>query len=111
MMKPTEALSMTDGVETANWPLAGIKPIDREELQASVRNSKPVKNFMIENFLDEAFANEVHDAFPSFEEARALGRQTASSINEQNKYQLSDSTAFKPSLLKLPRHARIGLLL
>ena len=86
---------------TATWPLNGIKPIDQAALHAQVSASQPVKNFMIENFLDEDFANEVHDCFPSFAEARDLGKQTASSVNEQNKYQVSDSTLFKPPLLRL----------
>lgn len=92
---------MTDSASTAAWPLEGIKPIDPDALREQVRTAQPVKNFMIENFLDESFANEVHDCFPSFEEARSLGRQTASSVNEQNKYQVSDSSLFKPPLLRL----------
>ena len=92
---------MTDSASTAAWPLEGIKPIDPDALREQVRTAQPVKNFMIENCLDESFANEVHDCFPSFEEARSLGRQTASSVNEQNKYQVSDSSLFKPPLLRL----------
>ncbi|MCH2144190.1 MAG: 2OG-Fe(II) oxygenase [Phycisphaerales bacterium] len=87
--------------QTADWPLTGINPIDQDALKSQVRSSKPVKNFAIENFLDLDFANEVHDCFPSFEEAKGLGKNTASSINEQNKYQVSDSTLFKPALLRL----------
>ena len=86
---------------TSTWQFNGINPIDQEALRAQVQVAKPVKNFMIDNFLDESFANEVHDCFPSFEEAKALGKNTAASINEQNKYQVTDSTSFKPPLLKL----------
>jgi Rps23 Pro-64 3,4-dihydroxylase Tpa1-like proline 4-hydroxylase len=43
----------------------------------------------------------VHDCFPSFDEAKQLGKNTAASINEQNKYQVTDSTCFAPPLLKL----------
>ena len=86
---------------TSTSQFNGINPIDQEALRAQVQVAKPVKNFMIDNFLDESFANEVHDCFPSFEEAKALGKNTAASINEQNKYQVTDSTSFKPPLLKL----------
>jgi len=81
--------------------LNGIKPIDPDALKNQVCSAEPVKNFTIENFLDENFANEVHDCFPSFEEAKGLGSQTASTVNEQNKYQVTDSTVFKPPLLRL----------
>ena len=86
---------------TSTWPLEGINPIDQDALKATVDHSQPVKNFMIENFLDENFANEIHDCFPSFAEAKALGNNTAATVNEQNKYQVTDSTQFKPPLLRL----------
>ena len=91
----------TDSNATQTWPLEGMNPIDRESLKAQVDDSQPVKNFMIENFLDEDFANEVYECFPSFQEAKQLGMNTASTVNEQNKYQVTDSSVFKPPLLKL----------
>ena len=92
---------MTENATTAQWPLAGIHPIDRDVLREQVRVSEPVKNFMIDNFLDEKFANEILASFPSFDEAKELGSKTANSVNEQNKYQVCDSSYFKPPLLKL----------
>ena len=45
-----------------------INPIDRDWLRG-VRESKPVPNFKIDNFLDEAFANRVLGRFRRTEEA------------------------------------------
>ena len=94
-------MSTESATSTSTWPLEGINPIDREALKASVDTSQPVKNFMIENFMEEGFANQIQDCFPSFEEAKNLGQNTAASVNEQNKYPVTDSTQFKPPLLKL----------
>ena len=92
---------MSETGQAAQWTLDGINPIDADALREQVRVAKPFKNFMIENFLEESFANEVHDAFPSFAEAQELGKNTADSVNEQNKYQVTDSRLFKPALAKL----------
>ena len=93
---------MTETGQAAYWTLDGINPIDRRTPCVSrCASAKPVKNFMIENFLEESFANEVHDAFPSFAEAQELGKNTADSVNEQNKYQVTDASLFKPALARL----------
>ena len=92
---------MDSPTTTSVWPLEGINPIDRDALKAQVHSSQPVKNFMIENFLEDSFADQVHECFPSFEEAKALGKNTAASVNEQNKYQVTDSSCFAPPLRRL----------
>lgn len=92
---------MTENTSTENWPLLGINPIDRDALREHIRASEPVKNCMFENFLDTDFANEVVACLPTFEEAQGLGKLTADFINEKNKYQICDSSVFKPALLKL----------
>jgi Rps23 Pro-64 3,4-dihydroxylase Tpa1-like proline 4-hydroxylase len=71
-----------------------------------VDDSQPVKNFMIENFLDDDFANEVHASFPSFSETKQLGGVSFTNVNEQNKYHLTDSKLFKQPLLKLDEMIR-----
>ena len=90
----------------SSWPLKGIRPIDRELLRSQVRESQPVKNFMIENFLDEDFAEEVHACFPSFEETKQLGGVSFTNVNEQNKYHLTDSSLFQQPLLNLDEMIR-----
>src|SRR5262249_6640524 len=68
-------------------------PIDREALKVSVQNATPFPSFCIDGFLDEAFAMRVLDAFPSYEEALALGRSFAA-VNERGKVQVTDSSKF-----------------
>ena len=50
-------MTMDSDTSTSTWPLEGINPIDQDALKATVDTSQPVKNFMIENFLDESLAN------------------------------------------------------
>ncbi|MAI81153.1 MAG: hypothetical protein CL917_19585 [Deltaproteobacteria bacterium] len=87
--------------DAASWPLKGIQAIDRVALREQVSQSQPVKNFMIENFLDHDFAEQVHAELPSFEEAKQMGGITFTNVNEQNKYQLTNSKLFKPAVRKL----------
>lgn len=77
-----------------------INPIDREVLRAQVRQSKPVPNFKIDNFLDEAFAFQVLEAFPSYEEAVKVGRSFAA-VNEFKKVQVTDATLFAEPITRL----------
>jgi 2OG-Fe(II) oxygenase superfamily len=77
-----------------------INPIDRDTLRAHVRQSKPVPNFKIDNFLDEEFANRVLAAFPTFEEALKVGR-TFQAVNESKKVQLTDASHFAAPVAEL----------
>jgi hypothetical protein len=79
-----------------------IKPIDREWLRAEVRRSKPVPNFMIDNFLDEEFALRVLKAFPSYDEAIKVGRVFAA-VNESKKVQVTDASLFAEPIAQLNR--------
>ena len=83
-------MSTNSTVSDPPWPLKGIRPIDRDSLRAQVHDSQPVKNFMIENFLGDEFADEIHASLPSFEETKQLGAISFTNVNEQNKYQLTD---------------------
>jgi Rps23 Pro-64 3,4-dihydroxylase Tpa1-like proline 4-hydroxylase len=77
-----------------------INPIDREALKERVARSTPVPNFMIDNFLEEDFANQVLAAFPSFEDALKFGK-SFSAVNEQKKVQVNDSKLFAEPIAKL----------
>jgi 2OG-Fe(II) oxygenase superfamily len=77
-----------------------INPIDRDALRTQIRQSKPVPNFKIDNFLDEEFANRVLAAFPTFEEALKVGR-TFQAVNENKKVQLTDASLFAEPVAQL----------
>lgn len=79
-----------------------INPIDRDALRAQVRQSKPVPNFKIDNFLNEDFANQVLASYPSFEDALKLGK-SFSAVNERNKVQVTDSKLFAEPVAELNR--------
>jgi hypothetical protein len=79
-----------------------INAIDRDSLRERVRTSQPVPNFCIDNFLDEAFANEVLAAYPTFEEATKAGRMF-SAVNEKRKVQVTDASSFAEPIAELNR--------
>jgi Rps23 Pro-64 3,4-dihydroxylase Tpa1-like proline 4-hydroxylase len=82
--------------------MSHINPIDRDELRERVRTSSPVKNFCIDNFLDESFAESVLAAYPTFEEAMKVGR-SFTAVNEKKKVQLTDSSKFAEPVAELNR--------
>jgi hypothetical protein len=77
-----------------------IRPLDREALREAVRRSTPVPNCRIDGFLEPDFAEAVHDSFPSFDRAMAVGK-THHTVNEFNKVQLTDASAFAPPMRRL----------
>jgi Rps23 Pro-64 3,4-dihydroxylase Tpa1-like proline 4-hydroxylase len=77
-----------------------INPFDHEALKQKIQNADPFPHFCIDNFLNEEFANEVYNSFPSFQEAEKIGFQF-NAINEKKKIQITDSTKFPPAILKL----------
>src|SRR3954464_4412681 len=79
-----------------------INPIDRDELRDRVRRDEPFPHFCIDNFLDEAFAERVLRAFPSFEEAARMGMMF-SAVNEKGKIQVTDSSKFAEPIAELNR--------
>jgi Rps23 Pro-64 3,4-dihydroxylase Tpa1-like proline 4-hydroxylase len=79
-----------------------IRPIDRDTLRERVRQAKPFPFFSIDNFLDEAFAEQILNAFPSFEEAAQIGRMF-SAVNEKKKIQITDTTRFARPIAELNR--------
>jgi len=77
-----------------------INPIDRGEFRKRLLETKPFPYFCIDNFLDEDFANEIHDSFPSYDDAIGMGREFATT-NQKYKTQITDSNKFPPAIKKL----------
>lgn len=69
-------------------------------LQNNIKNVQPFPHFCIDNFFAEDFANAIHDAFPSYDECRHMGREF-SAVNEKFKIQICDADKFPPAILKL----------
>jgi hypothetical protein len=79
-----------------------INPIDRDALRERVRTATPVPNFCVDNFLEEAFAERVLAAYPSYEEATRVGR-SFNAVNEKGKVQVTDSSTFAEPIAELNR--------
>jgi Rps23 Pro-64 3,4-dihydroxylase Tpa1-like proline 4-hydroxylase len=77
-----------------------INPFDRESLKLKIKNSQPFPNFHIDNFLKEAFAEEVYNAFPSFEQAQKVGKGYHN-VNEKLKIQITDANVFPAPIKRL----------
>lgn len=77
-----------------------LNDIDFEALKAKCQNAPSFPHFCLDNFLEESFANEVHNSFPSYQEAERLGK-SFSAVNEKKKIQITDSNKFPPSIYKL----------
>lgn len=81
-------------------PMSPLNEIDFDALKRQMSEAPAFPHFCIDNFLDEAFANEVHDAFPSYREVQQLGH-TFNAVNESGKTQVTDSRKFPPPILAL----------
>jgi Rps23 Pro-64 3,4-dihydroxylase Tpa1-like proline 4-hydroxylase len=77
-----------------------INPIDRAAFRRQIETARPFPHFCIDDFLDADFANEVYDAFPSFQEAERLGT-TFTALNEKHKIQITDATKFPAPIARL----------
>jgi hypothetical protein len=51
-----------------------LNELDLDSLKVSVQNAPSFPHFCKDNFLEESFANEVHDSFPSYSEAEKVGK-------------------------------------
>lgn len=60
----------------------------------------PFPHFCIDDILDDAFANEVYNAFPSYLEAQKLGLEFTA-VNEKRKVQITDYKKFPSPMLAL----------
>lgn len=79
-----------------------ILPVDPEELRRRAGLASPFPHVVIDNFLEPDFARRVHDSFPTYLEARKIGR-AFSTVNEKKKVQVTDTAQFAPAVLDLNR--------
>lgn len=77
-----------------------LNDIDFDAAQAQMRTAPGFPHFCIDNFLDESFANEVHDAFPTYEQAEKMG-DTFRAVNEYRKTQITDARKFPAPIHRL----------
>lgn len=77
-----------------------VNDIDFAALRQQMRQAPGFPHFCIDNFLEESFANEVHAAFPTYQEAEKLGL-SFHAVNEYRKTQITDASKFPPPILRL----------
>jgi len=77
-----------------------LSEIDFDALKRQMQEAPGFPHFCIDNFLDEGFAREVHDAFPSYEAAEKMGTSFRA-VNEFRKVQVTDSSTFAPAIQRL----------
>ncbi len=77
-----------------------INPFDQEEFKKNLFSIEPFPHFCIDNFLNEDFANEVYESFPTYQEAKTMGREFKA-VNERRKIQIPDTSKFAPPMKKL----------
>lgn len=77
-----------------------IRELNVDRLASEFQNQKPYPSICIDNFLNDEFAHEVADAYPSYEEAQKMGRGF-NAVNERGKYQITDSTLFPEPIKQL----------
>ena len=70
--------------------MQSINPIDRDALRDQFRHAQPFPFFCIDNFLKEDFAEAVLASFPSFSQAKEVGR-AFQGVNEKGKVQVGES--------------------
>lgn len=77
-----------------------LNELDIDALKDKTQNAPSFPHFCIDNFLEETFANAVHDSFPSSAEAQNLGK-SFHAVNEKGKIQITDAAKFPPAIYKL----------
>ena len=77
-----------------------IRPLDIERLKKDFQAAKPFPHLAIDGFLEEAFAAEIAAAYPSFEEADAIGLQF-NAVNENRKVQITEFEKFPDPVQRL----------
>lgn len=75
-------------------------PLDCEQLRHDFNAAQPFRFIQLNPFLDDAFAREVADAYPTFEESRKSGTEF-SAVNERRKVQVTDSEVFPDPVKRL----------
>ena len=77
-----------------------IRPLDIAGLREQFRAAKPFPFFAIDDFLDATFAADVVAAYPTYEQARQMGREF-SGVNERLKVDVSSSSRFPAPVKQL----------
>jgi hypothetical protein len=77
-----------------------IRPLDIAACAQRFQTAQPFPSICLDNFLDEAFADQVLADFPTYERAQQLGRGFQA-VNERGKVQVTDSKLFQGALLQL----------
>jgi Rps23 Pro-64 3,4-dihydroxylase Tpa1-like proline 4-hydroxylase len=77
-----------------------LAPLDVDRLRDEFDSHQPVRWICIDGFLEPELAREIRRSFPSFEQARALGREFRA-VNETQKVQISDPAHFSAAALRL----------
>jgi len=77
-----------------------VRPFDVEALRQMYRRAEPFPFFVIDDFLEPDFVDEVVRAYPPFEQAAELGHQF-DKLNETGKVQITDSALFPPAVKRL----------
>lgn len=77
-----------------------VRPLDRARLRDEFEAGTPFPHVLIDGFLDDAFALEVADAYPTFDEAARIGHHFQA-LNEKGKVQITDSSLFPEPVRRL----------
>lgn len=77
-----------------------LNDIDFDALRVRMQEAPGFPHFCIDDFLEPSFADEVHDAFPTYREAERLG-DAFDAVNEKRKIQITDAAKFPPAILRL----------
>ena len=77
-----------------------VSPLDIDGLRTQWQTAEPFPHFKIDGFLDDDFAREVADAYPTFGEATSQGRMF-NFVNEQRKVQICDADRFPTPVRRL----------
>jgi hypothetical protein len=79
---------------------SAINPFDIEQLREKVASAEPFPFFLLDNFLDVKFAEQVLASYPTYESAVKDGK-SFNAVNEKGKVQLTDSSKFAPAVQEL----------
>ena len=74
--------------------------IDFDSLRQQMRQAPGFPHFCIDDFLDESFAQRIHDAFPAYREAERMG-VSFHDVNEKRKTQITDAGKFPAPIREL----------
>ena len=77
-----------------------LNPIDVEGLAEQFRNATPFPHFCVSDFLRPEFAEAACRSYPSYEEARELGREFGA-LNERLKVQITEPERMPPPVARL----------